>query len=97
MTTNNRITLLVLAFWSVFVLVMLNDVYNAEAQSSGSRTVLRDSSNQVMGYIDGGSGKVAVKDKNNKLLGYIDRNGTWSKSNSKIANSRLPGLLFCGR
>lgn len=84
-------------FYFCLVLILSFVLSFYEAQNSRQRIVLRDASNQVMGYIDDGSGKVTVKDKNNKLLGYVDRNNTWSKSNTKIANSRLPGLLFCGR
>jgi len=82
-------------FCAAFLIGCLMGIAVNAGHTAHGRITLRDGSNSVMGYIDSGSGKVAVKDKNNKLIGWVDQNNTWAKNNSKVANSRLPGLLFC--
>ena len=85
--------LLALAVMVPTITVLSSDVSAVES----SQITLRTVSGGILGYIDSGSGVVAVRGKGKAVIGYVDSGATYNKGKKKIAGSRLPGLLFCGK
>lgn len=67
-----------------------------EETDKGEIITFYDKSGQVLGYMQSNRAKSSVTDRGGRLLGYVEDNKTTNASGQVLANSKLPGLLFCG-
>lgn len=77
--------------WIVLTIVVIGSVYGNDNRSQ----TVRKGNGAVMGYIESNGGKTTVRDANQRIIGYADQSGTYNAGNLKIADSYLPGYLFC--